>query len=60
MTLKDYMERHSITAALVAGRLGVSLSAVYKWIQGNRTPRMHVIRQIVQLTDGEVSYEDWQ
>ena len=60
MTLKNFMVKYSITARQLAGKLRVSMSAVRKWVQGTRIPRLQTIKRIHNLTNGEVTYDDWK
>lgn len=60
MKLKIFLDKHRLTAAYIAHRTGVSLSAARKWIQGTRIPRLSSIKKINRLTQGEVSYDDWR
>lgn len=60
MTLKKYMLVYSVTSREMAIRLSVSMSAVRKWMQGNRIPRHDTMRKIRNFTKGRVSYDDWR
>ncbi len=60
MTLKDYLDHQGLTAAYIARRVGVSISAARKWIQGTRIPRLPAIKKIHRITQGEVSVNDWR
>lgn len=60
MRLKDYLEKHSLPTRHIAKKMGVTVSAARKWVQGTRIPRLPAIKKINRLTQGEVSFDDWR
>lgn len=59
MRLKDYMVEQGLTAPTLAERLGYSLSAVRKWMQRVRVPKLPTILRIKAITHGKVAENDW-
>lgn len=55
MTLNQWIDE--LGAAKVAGLLDIKERTVHGWRRKEREPRPEVARQIVALTDGEVSFE---
>lgn len=59
MTLSDWFDRSGITAADFARRCGVHLVTVYKWKNGDITPRPAQMAAISAATAGAVTANDF-
>jgi transcriptional regulator with XRE-family HTH domain len=59
MTLGQYLERNSISAAALAKRLGCTPEAVRLWARGERIPRAAMVAKINDATIGAVGPADW-
>jgi DNA-binding transcriptional regulator YdaS (Cro superfamily) len=59
MQLKDYLRLEEESALEFAGRVGVTIFAVRKWVRGERIPRPATIMKIKKATKGAVTPEDW-
>lgn len=60
MTLKEYLVKNGLTSRYIATRMEVTVSAVRKWCQGTRIPRLPAIKKLRKITKGEVSFDDWR
>lgn len=58
MQLRDYIAQGGISAAELASRLGVTREAIRRYATGERMPRRDMIRQIVEITGGQVTADD--
>lgn len=58
MTLFEYFNKFSHKKIDFAQRLGVAESSLYKYINQEREPKLHIAIKIHTLTDGYVSYKD--
>jgi hypothetical protein len=56
MTLSEYIQKHGDEA--LAKVWGVKPRTVASWRRGERVPRYSQACQIVETSDGEVSYQD--
>jgi len=54
MTLLEYMKTGATDIDAMASALGVSSSAVRKWVYRQRTPPLGMALAIVELTKGKV------
>lgn len=59
MNLRTWLAANKISIADFAGRIGVTQTAVYRYVDGDRTPRPEVLRQIHAATGGEVTANDF-
>ena len=59
MTLADYLAASNIDETSFAARLGVSAKAVRHWLEGARTPRSTQMQNIVRITNGAVTPNDF-
>lgn len=59
MTLKDYLSKNGIYYRDFAEEVGVSIYAVRKWLNGERTPRDKTKALIAKVTKGAVQAQDW-
>jgi len=59
MKLRDYMRREGMTAAEMAGLIGVSTAAVVRYRNGTRRPSPEVMRRIARVTGGAVLPNDF-
>lgn len=59
MTLREYLGRHDIAVAAFARTLGVSVQALYRYINLERMPRRAECQRIADATGGEVTANDF-
>ncbi len=59
MTLDQYMRTNSVHEAELAEKLACSVGAVRKWLSGERLPRPEQMQKIVNITDGQVTANDF-
>lgn len=59
MKLKEYLSSKRMTVKSFADTLGVSEGAVSKWVSGERFPRPVMLGLIYQLTEGQVTANDF-
>lgn len=57
--LRDYVEAKCINVQKFAKRVGVSRTAVYKWMEGSELPTRANARKVHDLTDGAVPHYTW-
>ncbi len=58
MRLRAYLDRENLPIATFAGRLGVSVAALHRYLTGERFPRQEVMQAIIELTGGAVQAND--
>jgi len=58
MNIEDYLKKYGITKRGFARRLIITESALHKIIAGINSPRTTTAQKIVELTNGEVTFED--
>jgi len=58
MKLFNWLEKVGHPDSWLAEKLGVSRAAVHGYRHGKSTPSLENAIKIVQITDGEVQYED--
>ena len=58
MNIEDYLKKYAITKRGFARRLRITESALHKIIAGINSPRTTTAQNIVELTNGEVTFED--
>jgi len=59
VTLRQYLLVNKKTATQFAGEIGVTHSAVVKWLQGKCTPRKVVMTRIREVTGGTVTADSF-
>ena len=60
MKLSSYMDEHGLDNATMASKIGgCSAGAVHKWRYGERIPRSRFIIRIREITDGQVTANDF-
>lgn len=59
MKLRDWMTRHNISEARLAGSLGTSQATVNRYARGERIPRPNIMARIIAATDGAVRPADF-
>ena len=59
MRLNSYLKYAGKTHKDFADELGLSVSAVHKWLYGQRFPRKEHLKKIQELTNGEVTANDF-
>ena len=59
MRLNNYLKYSGKTHKDFADDLGLSVSAVHKWLYGQRFPRREHLEKIKELTKGEVTANDF-
>lgn len=58
MKLKDWCEKEGRTLKWVADQIGMPKMAFYRALQGYRPLKDDYIDKIIELTDGECTYEE--
>lgn len=58
MGIEEYLSKYGMTKRGFAKRLGITESALHKIIAGTNSPRRATAQKIVELTNGEVTFED--
>ena len=59
MKLKDYITKNKISVPEFAVLIGVDVTAIRRYIHGERMPRVGVIRRIMAATNGKVTADDY-
>ena len=59
MRLSEYIKSNSLTDAEFAAKGPFSRGAVIKWRYGQRIPRPDQMRRISEVTDGQVTANDF-
>lgn len=60
MTLTTYLEKHGISAAEFARKIGAkSRMTVTRYCRGDRMPPRDAMNKIVEVTGGEVTHSDF-
>jgi DNA-binding transcriptional regulator YdaS (Cro superfamily) len=59
MHLKQYLADAEITIPAFAGKIGVSVQAVHRYVAGERTPHRRIMERITRVTDGKVQPNDF-
>lgn len=59
MKLKEFIENNRITQIELAEMLGVHASAICHYVNGKRIPEPDIMRAIKNLTNGQVSANDF-
>jgi predicted transcriptional regulator len=59
MKLADFLAQKSITHTDFAALIGVSQVSVTRYIAGRRTPRPNVLQRIRDVTEGNVTANDF-
>jgi len=59
MNLYTYLSKKSTESkAEMARQVGISESSLYKYVNKQRTPELHIAIRIVKFTKGAVDFED--
>jgi transcriptional regulator with XRE-family HTH domain len=58
MDLRAYLDEHKIAASVFADRIGVSVTALHRYMNKERWPRADIVRRIVKETGGQVQAND--
>lgn len=59
MRLRQYLDEHSISVAEFAAQIGVTVQAVYRYLDGDRLPERRIMEQIKEATGGTVTPNDF-
>jgi len=59
MKLTDYLDANSVSRIDFAKQVGVTVEAVRLWERGERFPRRATMKAIIDLTGGNVGWEDF-
>ena len=60
MRLSEYLQSNNLTSADLAAKIGnVTSEAVRLWATGKRVPRAEQMRRIVEVTEGQVTPNDF-
>lgn len=59
MDLRKWMDVKNIDVFEAARAFGVSIYAVKKWLNGERTPRSATQLKIKKITKGDICPNDW-
>lgn len=58
--LEHYLDRHGITQAKFAERVGASRSFINEIVRGRKLPGRDLALRISEATDGEVAIDVWR
>jgi DNA-binding XRE family transcriptional regulator len=58
MKLKEWLDKQLGTKKEFAEKIGVSRYTLYKYLNGEATPRLEIALRIQKVTNGEVRVED--
>lgn len=58
MDLEDYIDLKGVKKKYFAKQLGITPQALSKIVSGKGAPRKKTAQKIVELTNGEVTFED--
>lgn len=59
MKLTEYLDTNSVSRTDFAKQVGVTVEAVRLWERGERFPRPGAMKAIINLTGGNVGWEDF-
>lgn len=59
MTLRDYLDKHGLTASAFADLVGVKHSSVSRWAAGETRPDWGRLARIQEVTQGAVTAADF-
>lgn len=59
MRLKDYLEMKSLSVRGFAKLSGIPQPTMNRYAQGKRFPSPANMHQIMEASEGKVTYEDW-
>lgn len=59
MKLNYFLKKSKISHAEMAEILGVQLATVYRYAEGDRIPRKHIMKKLVEFTGGQVTANDF-
>jgi len=57
--LRQWRERKKLSQIEIAKRLGVTQQAIANWETGIRHPHKRLWREIIKMTEGEITIEDF-
>ena len=58
MELTEYFKKHGIKKVWFAESIGISLTSLGRIMKGTHYPSAKTAQKIVELTNGEVTFED--
>lgn len=58
--LRQFRKTHKLSQQDVAAKVGVNFSMIHHWEKGTRTPRLIHIRKIQEITNGQVTADDFE
>ena len=58
-SLREWMDKTDIDVFEAARAFGVTIYAIKKWLNGERTPRPKMQAKIKKVTKGQVTGDDW-
>jgi len=58
MTIDEYIAKKNLTQEDFAQMVGVKQPTVHSWIYGKKFPEPRHVRKIVEVTQGQVGFED--
>ena len=59
MTLREYLNKQSMTMTEFAKRSGLSQPAIHRYLNGQRQPDLNALRKIIKVTKGKVGINDF-
>lgn len=59
MTLSEYLSKHSMSQSRFSRDAGLSISAITRYLNGERQPDLNALHKIIKATNGEVGLEDF-
>lgn len=59
MELRQYLDDREMPVAAFAERIGVTVQALYRYINGERIPKREIMDRIVRATCGRVTPSDF-
>ncbi|MDI2113046.1 helix-turn-helix domain-containing protein [Commensalibacter nepenthis] len=59
MRLADWMDKNNLSQKEIGDLIDVKQSSVSRWVNGVMRPSLSKIKEIIVLTNGEVSFEDF-
>lgn len=60
MQLREYLAAKQITVPAFAEKIGVTVQAIHRYMDGDRMPRLELLRKIRTETDGKVRADDFE
>lgn len=59
MTLANWLKSQALNQGAFAAKIGATQTAVSRYCSGKRIPPRHIMRRIVEVTDGAVTPNDF-